>query len=162
MRHAKAIGFAASDRERDLEPSGRRDAAAAGKWMATKEIRPDHVLHSSALRTTSTWQEASRALGEDIRVESSSALYAAEPEAALDLIRSTPDDVRRLLVIGHNPTIGMLAQLLDDGEGDDEAAAGMITGFPTCALAVFDITVDWADIAPGDLRLRDFHVSRAE
>ena len=48
-----------------------------------------------------------------------------------------------LVVIGHNPTMAYLAELIDDGEGDADATTGLVTrGFPTSALAVF--TVDGA------------------
>lgn len=162
MRHAKAESYADSDHARDLAPSGRRDAEAAGAWLAAHDIRPDFVLHSSAVRTTSTWQEVERSLAGNVRVESSAALYAAEPDTAIDLVRDTPADVEQLLVIGHNPTVGVLAQLLDDGEGDPEAVIGMITGFPTAAMAVFDVPVEWGELATGGLRLRAFHVPRAD
>lgn len=130
--------------------------------MAANDICPDLALVSSAVRTANTWKEVSRSLAGDVRLESSPSLYAAEPDSALDLIRNTANDVNGLLVIGHNPTMGVLAQLLDNGDGDPEAVIGMITGFPTCALAVFEVTGDWADLASGTLRLRSFHVPRAD
>lgn len=162
MRHATAKTFAASDHERELEPSGHRDASMGGTWLAEVGIRPDAALVSSAKRTTSTWEEMSASLGFEVPVDHSSALYAAEPDSALDLIRETSPEVHTLVVVGHNPTVGYLAQLLDDGEGDDEAVSGMITGFPTCAMAVFAVSAEWADLAMGTLRLTRFHVPRAE
>lgn len=162
MRHAKAQSLAESDQERDLTTSGHRDAAAAGAWLARQRIGPDAALVSAAVRTSSTWEEVSQALPDGVHLESSPALYAAEPESALDLLRATAPDVGTLLVLGHNPTIATLAQLLDDAEGDPEVAVEMAAGFPTCALAVFDVPVEWADVAPGGLRLRSFHVPRAD
>ena len=162
MRHAKAESVGSSDHARELTASGRRDAAAAGVWLARQRVGPDAVLVSSAVRTASTWEEAGHALPEGVDVDSSDALYAAEPESALDLVRATAAEVGTLLVIGHNPTIGTLAQLLDDGEGDPEAGVAMIGGFPTAAVAVFDVSVPWADVSPGGLRLRSFHVARAD
>lgn len=162
MRHAKAESHGETDHSRPLAPSGRRDAAAAGAWLAQEGIEPDAVLVSSAARTTATWEEVSLGVPQGVSVESSSALYAAEPESALDLVRGTAAEVGTLLVIGHNPTIGTAAQLLDDGEGDTDAAVAMIGGFPTAAMAVFDVPVAWADVAPGGLRLRSFHVARAD
>ena len=44
-----------------------------------------------------------------------------------------------LVVVGHNPTMASLAQLLDDGEGDEEAGDGCTRGLPGRALAVFDV-----------------------
>lgn len=162
MRHATAKGFADSDHERDLEPSGHRDASMAGTWLAEVGIRPDAALVSSARRTTTTWEELSASLGHEVRVNHSSALYAAEPDSALDLIRETSPEVHTLVVVGHNPTVAYLAQLLDDGEGDADAVSGMITGFPTCAMAVFAVAGEWSDLTMGALRLTRFHVPRAD
>ena len=63
-------------------------------------------------------------------------------------------------MIGHNPTMAYLAQLLDDGEGDVEAGNAMVTGFPTSAVAVFAFRGSWADLAPGSTRVTGFHVGR--
>lgn len=162
MRHAKAESHGDTDHARQLAATGRRDAAAAGLWLARQAITPDAALVSSAARTTATWEEVSLSLPDVPSLESSSVLYAAEPESALDLVRETSGEVGSLLVIGHNPTIGTVAQLLDDGEGDTDAAVAMIGGFPTAAMAVFDVPVAWSDVAPGGLRLRSFHVPRAD
>ena len=55
-------------------------------------------------------------------------------------MRDDRDDVGTLVVIGHNPTIGLLAQLLDDGDGRRRADAvdRLFTGYPTSAVAVFE------------------------
>ena len=54
-----------------------------------------------------------------------------------------------------------VAQVLDDGEGDTGAADAMIAGFPTCAVATFAITGDWAEQQVGGARLSGVHVARA-
>jgi phosphohistidine phosphatase len=87
----------------------------------------------------------------------SDSLYAAGPETALDLVRETHDDVTALVVVGHNPTMAYLAQLLDDGTGDEEAAREMATGFPTGAVAHFEVTVAWAELDLASARLVGFH-----
>jgi len=66
-----------------------------------------------------------------------------------------------LVVVGHNPTIAYLAQLLDDGSGDDDAGREMAVGFPTGALAVFEVTGSWAELDLASARLVAFHVGRA-
>ena len=130
MRHAKAEQHGPSDAERELAVRGHADAAAAGRWLAGQGVQADHALVSSAHRTRSTWEELAGAAGWDVEASYSSGLYAAGPETALDLVRETPDDVRCLVVVGHNPTMAYLAQLLDEGGGDAEA------GFATPAPAV--------------------------
>jgi phosphohistidine phosphatase len=76
-------------------------------------------------------------------------------------VRETAPDVAVLVVVGHNPTMAYLAQLLDDGSGDDDAGRQMATGFPTGALAVFDVTVAWSDLDLASARLIAFHVGRS-
>ena len=162
MRHAKAQPASDTDHTRDLASSGRRDAHAAGVWLSASGVVPDAGLVSSATRTRATWGEVTTGGGFECPVETSDALYAAEPTSALDLIRATPEEMNTLLVIGHNPTMGFLAQVLDDGQGDTAAADAMMAGFPTCALAVFEVTGPWRELEVGGARLVRFHVARAD
>ena len=53
-------------------------------------------------------------------------LYSAGPDTALDLMRDTPAEARSLVVIGHNPTVAYLAQMLDDGEGDPAVGVPLV------------------------------------
>ena len=76
------------------------------------------------------------------------ALYHADPETALDLVRLVGDEVGAVVVVGHNPTVATLAQLLDAGDGDAEAGAAMAGGgFPAGSVAVFRYAGSWADLA---------------
>jgi phosphohistidine phosphatase len=160
MRHSKAEQTGDSDMGRTLTERGHRDAADAGRWLARRGFTPDHALVSSAARTRETWSSLAVAAGWSLEVEPDSALYSAGPESALDVLRSVPVEARSLIVVGHNPTMAFLAQMLDDGGGDDEAAAQMVAGFPTSAVAVFDVAVDWAGLDMGTSSLRGFHVGR--
>lgn len=160
MRHAKAEQHGPSDFDRPLAVRGHRDAAEAGAWLAEQGFAPEHALVSAALRTQETWASLAVAAGWDLDPELDRGLYAAGPDTALDLVREVDDDVRRLLVIGHNPTIAVLAQLLDDGDGDPELAEDMLAGYPTGAVAVFEHDGSWADLAEGTARLVGFHVGR--
>lgn len=163
MRHAKAEHSASTDHVRALADRGLGDAEAAGRWMRDNGVEPDAALVSDALRTQQTWAQVAAGAGwdEDVAVLSD-ALYAAGTDSAFDLVRETAPDVRTLLVIGHNPTVGSLAELVDDGEGDTEATTAMLTrGFPTSAVAVFAVEHEWADLGPGTARLEAFHVGAA-
>src|SRR5262249_17805155 len=88
------------------------------------------------------------------------ALYEAGSESALDVIRETEDGIRRLVVVGHNPTMASLATLLDDGEGDDEAGNEVATGFPTCAVAVLQYDGEWAELDEASASVVAYHVGR--
>jgi phosphohistidine phosphatase len=160
MRHAKAEPHGASDAERELAQRGYDDAVAAGRWLADHGFIPDAALVSSAQRTRSTWAAVAEGGSFDVEPSYSEGLYIAGPETALDLVRETQPEVTALLVIGHNPTAAYLAQLLDDGTGDDDAETQMATGFPTAALARFEVPGTWLDLDLASARLVGFHVGR--
>lgn len=161
VRHAKAEAAAPSDHERRLTDRGRADAAEAGRWLAGAGVVPDHALVSDAARAVETWEELAAGAGWDPDCETSAGLYAAGPESALDLMRDCPPEVRTLVVVGHNPTIATLAELLDDGEGDEEASTELVTGgFPTSAAVVLEVDGDWEDLAEAGATVRAFHVGR--
>lgn len=159
MRHSKAESSAPSDHERALADRGHGDAAEAGRWLQQQGIVADAALVSDARRTQETWAELSAGAEWDIEPDLSSALYAADPDSAFDLLRETPAGVRTLVVLGHNPAMAYLAELIDDGEGDDDAITSLVTrGFPTSALAVFDVSGSWSELGAGSGAVRLFHV----
>jgi phosphohistidine phosphatase len=160
MRHAKAEPGGETDHSRELAQRGWNDALDAGRWLADRGLVPDAALVSSARRTTATWTAVAEGGSFDAEAISSDSLYNAGPETALDLVREIVDDVSALVVVGHNPTIAYLAQLLDDGTGDEEAGRQMAVGFPTGALAVFEVTGSWAGLDLASARLVAFHVGR--
>jgi phosphohistidine phosphatase len=159
VRHAKAEPTAPSDHGRALAARGRADAAEAGRWLRATGIDPDAALVSDALRTQQTWEHLAEAAGWGLEPDLSAGLYAAGADSAFDLLRETDPGVTTLVVIGHNPTMAYVAELIDDGEGDVEATTFMLTrGFPTSALAVFVVAGEWSDLGPGSGRLEAFHV----
>ena len=160
VRHAKARADGPTDAERELEDRGRADAGAAGRWLAQEGVCPDHALVSAATRTRQTWESMAAAAGWTLEPDLDRGLYSAGPETALDLMRLTPAEATTLAVVGHNPTVAYLAHLVDDGEGDVEAATAMAGGYPTGAITVFEYDGQWADLAPGTATVLAFHVPR--
>ena len=161
MRHAKAEASAPSDLERRLTDRGHADAREAGEWLGRQDITPDDALVSGAARTTETWEDVATSAGWELELaQSVDALYTAGTDAALDLIRETDDVSQTLVVIGHNPTIGLLVQLLDDGNGDEEAGNALVAGFPTAGVAVFELDGDWSELEEAGATLVAFHTGR--
>ncbi|MBC9731690.1 SixA phosphatase family protein [Nocardioides marmotae] len=158
VRHAKAEADGPTDAERRLAESGHVAASAVGTWLAEQGIVPDHALVSGAVRTLQTWDDIADAAGWDLEPEVEETLYAAGPESALDLVRAVPADVRTLVVVGHNPTMGTLAQLLDDGEGDVEAGNRLALGYPTSATTVLSYDGDWDELADASASVVAFFV----
>ena len=76
------------------------------------------------------------------------AIYEAPESALLKVIRSTPAEIRTLLMIGHNPGLQDLSLDLV-GDGSREARARLSVEFPTAALAIIDIEGDaWTRVPP--------------
>ncbi|NYI47399.1 phosphohistidine phosphatase [Nocardioides aromaticivorans] len=160
IRHAKAEPYAPTDVERVLADRGRVEGRMLGEWLAAEGVAPDAAYVSYAARTRETWDVVAAGAGWTLVPEYDGNLYGTDEEGVLDLVRGTKDDAATVVVVGHNPTMGMLVQLLDDGEG---AATGSVAlgSFPTSTAAIFTVDGAWADLAPMAARLDAFHVARA-
>ncbi|MEZ5094950.1 MAG: histidine phosphatase family protein [Nocardioides sp.] len=156
VRHAEAAQSAGSDIERALTERGVADAAAAGYWLGAQGVTATAALVSAATRAQLTFEALSRAAGWTVPAEPDRAVYSGEPETVLDLIRLADPATATLAVVGHNPTVESLAQLLDDGEGDQDAVLGMLGGFVAGSVAVFEVAEEWAELGWGGARLCAF------
>lgn len=161
VRHSKAEQFAPSDVERVLSPRGRADGRVLGEWLASQGIAAEVAYVSYAARTRETWDVVAEGAGWTIEPHIDGALYGTDEFGVLELVHTTPATVGTVVVVGHNPTMEMLAQQLDNGEGDATGAVELGT-FPTSTAAVFEVDGDWADMAPMQARLQAFHVGRAD
>lgn len=162
LRHAKsAWPDDVPDHERPLAPRGRRDAPAAGRWLSKSGYVPDRVLCSTARRTRETWQLAEENLGVHPQTVFEDRVYGGSSAELLDLARQTPEDVRTLLIVGHDPAMRELTlDLASEQPGDAEAEAlGRVrVKYPTAAIAVLSFSGGWAELSPGQARLADFVV----
>lgn len=142
LRHAKSDWGDPSlaDIERPLAPRGRRAAAVIGAYLRGHALVPDLIVTSPAVRT----RETVELLGLDaVPVEADRALYGGGEDGLLERLRIVPDEVRALLLVGHNPGIGRLAALLVDDEGRD-----LVGSYPTGALTVAEPGADtWSELS---------------
>jgi phosphohistidine phosphatase len=157
VRHAKAAD-GPIDLERPLAKRGARYAAAIGPWLERAGLVPDLVLVSPARRARQTWEQAASSLPPDLRTDVDRRIYENTVESLLAAIRETPEDVRTVAVVGHNPSIAELTVVLDDGDGSPEARSEVDAGFRTGGVAVFVLTTPFADVEPGTATLTDFAV----
>ncbi len=159
MRHAKAEQEGETDHARRLSKRGRRDARAAGLLLAERGEVPALVLVSTSQRTRETWDGVLGGLpgggadGADPEAWFDRSLYDDGPRAVVELVGAVEDTVSSVLVIGHNPTISMVASALSDGAADPALEQAVAEGLPTAALACFDVPVPWPDVNAGRLRL---------
>jgi phosphohistidine phosphatase len=140
MRHAKAGELPGGpDAERALTERGRRDSAAAGRWLRDSGFVPEAVICSAARRTRQTWQQLSAELGAAPDFSSGPELYQAGADDLLRIVAATPDSVSSLMYIGHNPAAAQFACDL----------TGAQLHFPTAAIAVIGLPAPWSALAPG-------------
>ena len=155
FRHAKAERPEGGQRDFDraLAPAGRAAAPRIGAYMAGHGLTPDLAICSSARRARETWDLAAEAYRASPRTAYDKRVYDLAAGGLLDLARATAVDVHTLLLIGHNPSLEDLAELLI-ATGDSAARERLEEKFPTGALAVVDVPIDaWDTLKPHSGRL---------
>jgi phosphohistidine phosphatase len=156
LRHAKSSWDdpTLADKERPLAPRGRRDAKLLAEHLRRERIAPELVLCSPAVRTRQTL-ELVRPPG---RIAFLDALYGASCDELLERLRSLPDTVASVMLIGHNPGLQELAlELASGGSGLEQLEAK----FPTAALATLSIVSGrWSSLASGDAILTGYVVPK--
>jgi phosphohistidine phosphatase len=160
LRHAKTSMNqpGQSDHDRTLTARGRRVAELVGVYMAQRRDGPSLVLCSTARRAVETLEPLRQRLG--VPFETDRALYLADPDAILARLGQVEDREAGVLVIGHNPGLHQLAHALAT-RGDSEARARLRDGFPTGALAVFELDVErWDEARPAAATLVELRVPK--
>ena len=158
MRHAKSSWDRTdlADVDRPLAPRGRKAAPLIARQVRDRQLIPDLVLCSHAERVGETWQLMAPVLGGAVACRTLRSLYLATPSRLLEALRRVADEVRILMLIGHNPGLGALAASLA-GTGPDKALRRLQAKFPTGGLAVLTFAIErWAELAAGGGRLEDF------
>jgi phosphohistidine phosphatase len=160
VRHAKAARpYGVPDEDRPLTGRGRRDAQAAGTWLATEGPRPDLTLCSSAVRTRHTWEIVCRSLP-PVPTRYLPELYEADVHDVVDLAAGVPETVKTLVVVGHEPTISVTALTLAGRGSDRRALEALADKFPTSAIAVLRFDGPWSRLRAGRTALETFTVPR--
>ncbi|MDT0265209.1 histidine phosphatase family protein [Streptomyces sp. DSM 44915] len=156
LRHAKADWPEVADHERPLTERGRQDAHLAGRWLAGAGVRPELTLCSTAVRARDTWKLCATELPHRPRTSYEERLYESSPGEVIAVLNELDDAVRDVLVVGHNPTLHGLADVLAGTAEGDTRARLHATGFPTAAQAVLSLTGDWKSVEPGVAHLATF------
>jgi phosphohistidine phosphatase len=140
MRHAKSNHAASqfSERERPLTTKGERRAAEMGAWLLERELLPQLILTSTAVRACHTAQLVAETSGYRGEIRALDELYMAEADETISLLQSLPEDLERVLVVGHNPGLESLIPLLTE----------QIVSLPAAGLADISLPIDhWGDLS---------------
>ncbi|GAB2737716.1 SixA phosphatase family protein [Streptomyces bullii] len=156
FRHAKADWPQVSDHERPLAERGRQDAAAAGLKLTDTGIPFDLALCSTAVRTRETWKLAVQEFPQRPKTVYEERIYEASPGELIAVLNETPDDAQNVLLIGHNPGVHGLAEILAASAEGDARERMNRRGFPAAAFAVLSFTGSWKTLEPGVATLLDY------
>lgn len=151
VRHAKSSWKdpTLADRERPLNKRGKRDAPRMGKRLAARNVLPETLISSPAVRARKTANKIASQIGypkDRIRVEEG--MYQGGTTGMLNVIRSIDDQAPSAMVFGHNPATTDLANYL---------AHANIDNVPTCGIVEMRFeTESWSDVVSGGGELVDF------
>lgn len=156
LRHAKAVPQGEmADEARPLAPRGRRNMPSVAEFAVSNALLPDLALISPSQRTRETWELFLPAFAAPPPHRFEPRLYAAPAERLLYLVQETADNVRALLLVGHNPGLEDLVQILV-GSGETGALMRFGGSMPTASLAVIELPSNWAELEPQSGRLEFF------
>jgi phosphohistidine phosphatase len=135
-----------ADFARPLNRRGSSESEAMGRRLSDLSLVPELIIASPARRTQQTSEIVAREMGllpRSIRFEE--ALYLAGTQEILRLVRTIGPRVPHLMVVGHNPGISELANLL--------APHADVGGLATAAFCTITFDTDyWSGVGPGAMR----------
>ena len=143
MRHAKSSWKEKEldDIERPLNKRGKKDAPRVGEVLFDKELTPQMILCSPALRARQTAElvaDKCEYMGEITYLDS---FYLAEPSVYESALCSLPDNIERVMLIGHNPGMEGLVQIL----------GYEVESLPTASVAYLALPIDhWSEMEGKD------------
>lgn len=147
MRHAKSSwkDHDVKDIERPLKKRGKKDAQNMGKILVEKELLPQKIYSSNAKRAARTTELVLETIKVETPVEYLEQLYMAEVPVYYNLLKSLPDEFERVMIVGHNPGLESLLQLM----------SSQIESLSTSAMAVISLPIkSWKELGAetkGDL-----------
>lgn len=156
LRHAKADWPQVNDHERPLAEKGRKEAVEAGRRLADHSIPFDLTLCSTATRTRETWKLAVQEFPQRPKTVYEERIYEASPGELIALLNETSDELRNVLLVGHNPGIQGLADILAGSAEGDARERMSARGFPPAAFAILEFTGTWKSLEPGVATLVDY------
>lgn len=151
VRHAKSSwdNLNLKDIARPLNDRGEKDAPRMAKRLKEREITPDLLLSSPAVRAMETCRHIAKVLGYSFeKIKMDKRLYHANEDTLLQIVRELNDRDDCVMLFGHNPGLTVFTNLLLNEDIDN---------IPTCGVvsAILNITT-WSKVHYGSGQL-DFY-----
>lgn len=146
VRHAKSSWSDASlvDHDRPLNHRGLKDAPVMGQRLSDRGCVPEQILCSTATRARETANlllaplfSASLVNQQEV-ISYTPSIYEAGVSDLIDCLSGVDEAIQHVMMIGHNPGLEGLCEVLVRGAVDRMA---------TCAVASFELNVEsWSAI----------------
>ena len=149
LRHAKSDwehSDIESDYERPLASRGVKAAKKMAELIEEQDLIPELIISSPAKRALTTAKLIETQIG-DVEVEENEDIYDADLNTLLNVVHSLPDDIDRIMLVGHNPGFEDLTNALSGRED---------TVLKTCNMAILNSRLgSWAEATEGSFELED-------
>jgi phosphohistidine phosphatase len=134
LRHAKSSWKheGLPDHDRPLKKRGKRDAKRIGLFLAGEDLVPHCIVSSTAKRARKTAKRVAKACGYAGEILLERDLYNAGPMGYIRVLQDLDDADHRVMVVGHNPGLEVLLEVL----------TGETRWLPTAALARVDLPIE--------------------
>lgn len=108
-------------------------------YLKLRKIQIDYILSSAALRTQLTADKIAEDIAYTKSVQYMEELYLTPPEMIINVLSLQDDIHESILLVGHNPALTELANILQDDSG--------ISKFPTLGILAIKLDIDsWTEI----------------
>jgi len=136
MRHAKSDwdNPSISDFDRPLNNRGKASAPLVGHELLKRDKVPELIISSPANRAKTTSELVSKIIGYKQPIQYENEFYFGSIDEMISIIRDTDNLYKRIMIVGHNPT---LEELVPDLTGDH-----IERSLPTAAIVSINFDFD--------------------
>ena len=150
IRHAKSEWKSnyKNDFDRALNKRGKKAVLTMGNVLKEKKIIPDLILSSSAKRAKLTAKGLAQEIGYNGTIKFIDTFYLAEPAIILKYIQEVDDIIDTLFLVGHNPEITQLGNIMTDN---------YIDNVPTLGIVAIELPIEhWRKLKTEDGKIKFF------
>lgn len=150
IRHAKSAwkNTELDDFLRPLNKRGKVDAPLMGEVLKSKNIMPDIILSSPALRAKTTAQAIAKKIEYPKDIVYDEDIYESTPDTLHRILAKIDDKNSTAFLFGHNPSLNMLADMY----------VGFNENLPTCGVVEIEFDCDkWSEINHKNAKLASFY-----
>jgi len=116
LRHAKSSWKDAGlqDFDRPLNERGKKAAEMMGRFIKNKQVAPDLLLSSPAIRARETIEIVIETAKLKSELRYDERIYEASPLRLLEVVSQIEEERKIVVLVGHNPGMEELLKLLTD------------------------------------------------